>query len=200
MTDASVPDVAARMYRNGWMRGTSGNISRRVERDPLVIEVSASGVAKDRLEPEHALRVDGEGVLLPGQDGIPSAEARVHAAIAREADAGGVVHVHLHSSVLAAAIRPEGIPLAHIEQLKGLGLTADERIVVPVVPNSQDMAELSDWILQKMNPRIPAVIVAGHGVYVWGRDLEEAAQRTESLDWLLHLSVECHRLGITSMS
>lgn len=200
MNEATVHDVAARMYRNGWMRGTSGNISRRVERDPLVIEVSASGVAKDRLGPEDALRVDAVGLLLPGQSGTPSAEARVHAAIAQEADAGGVVHVHLHSSVLAAALSPGGVPLAHIEQLKGLGVPADERVVVPVVPNSQDMAELSGWILGSLDPRIPAVIVAGHGAYVWGQDLEEAAQRTESLDWLLHLNVECHRLGITSMS
>jgi len=186
------------MYRNGWMRGTSGNISRRVQADPLIIEVSASGIPKDRLTATDAIRVDERGQALPGQEGTPSAEALVHAILCRDAHAGGVVHVHLHSAVLAATLFPGGVPLAGIEQLKGLGISADDRVLVPVVPNSQDMETLSSQISAALDPRVPAVIVAGHGVYVWGGDLEEAAQRTESLDWLLHLAVECHRLGLTT--
>jgi len=200
VANPTVADVAARMYRNGWMRGTSGNISRRRQVDPLILEVSASGVPKDRLGPDDAIAIDQLGRPLPGQAGAPSAEALVHSVISQKADAGGVVHVHLHSSVLAAALDPGGVPLAGIEQLKGLGLPADERVVIPVVPNSQDMTELSGRIRDVMEPRIPVVIVAGHGVYVWGRDLEEAAQRTESVDWLLSLSVECHRLGISTFA
>ena len=40
------------------------------------------------------------------------------------------------------------------------------------------------------------VIVAGHGVYVWGRDWVEAKRHAECYDYLFGAAVEMHRLGL----
>jgi methylthioribulose-1-phosphate dehydratase len=190
-----VAETTRRLYELGWMRGTSGNVSMVESDDPRVLAVSASGIAKHAMTSAHAVRTDDRGAALPGQELRPSAEARVHAAVIQATGARGVVHVHALSSVLAAARWPGGVPLQDSEQLKGIGREAHgDRVVVPVVPNSQDMELLSADILAHLDPEVPGVIVAEHGLYAWGNSLENAVHRTESLDWLFDLA-----LGLAAM-
>ena len=174
------------LYEQGWMRGTSGNVSVIAGHDPVHLLVSASGITKHRTTIEHAVLTDHGGIAVEGQSHAPSAEAMVHAAIIAESDAHSVVHVHAMASVLAASRWPAGVVLADNEQLKGLGCPPQgERVVVPVVDNSQDMGELSERVRRALDPAVPVVIVKDHGMYVWGRSLDDAANRTESAEWLL---------------
>jgi methylthioribulose-1-phosphate dehydratase len=174
------------LYDQGWMRGTSGNVSVIAGHDPVHLLVSASGVTKHRTTIEHAVLTDHGGIAVEGQSHLPSAEAKVHAAIIDESGAHSVVHVHAMASVLAAQRWPEGVVLQGNEQLKGLGCPPEgERVIVPVVANSQDMDQLSQSVRRALNPDVPVVLVRDHGMYVWGRSLDDAANRTESADWLL---------------
>lgn len=183
---AQLATVTRQLYDLGWMRGTSGNVSVVSQDEPRRLLVSASGIAKHAAQVEHAVVTEADGTAVPGQAHAPSAEAKVHAAIVDVTGARSVVHVHAMSSVIAAARWPSGVVLSDVEQLKGWGCAAEgERYVVPVVMNSQDMDELSATIRRAVRPDVPAVIVAGHGLYVWGASLDEAAHRTESADWLL---------------
>jgi methylthioribulose-1-phosphate dehydratase len=180
---------AARYAALGWMRGTSGNLSVRLSADPLILAVTASGLDKGELSPADVVLVDRDGVALPDQPGParrPSAEAGLHARIAAVTGAGAVVHVHAMSAVLAAERWPGGVPLRDHELLKGLGRAAHgDLVTVPVIANSQDMGVLGDAFQKVWQPDVPALIVARHGVYVWGDDLRAARQHIESLDWLL---------------
>lgn len=183
-------DTTRQLYDLGWMRGTSGNVSVRASVDPTRLIVSASGFTKHRAGVQHAVVTDGNGIALEEQEHRPSAEAQVHAAIIAETGAGAVVHVHAIASVLAAARWPGGVSLRGIEQLKGLGRSAEgEEVRIPVVGNSQDMDVLSESVRRALEPATPLVLVADHGMYVWGADLEDAANRTESADWLLQLAL-----------
>ncbi|HRD99769.1 MAG TPA: class II aldolase/adducin family protein, partial [Ilumatobacteraceae bacterium] len=120
----------------------------------------------------------------------PSAEAGLHARIAAVTGAGAVVHVHALAAVVAARRWPEGVVLHDVEMLKGIGRGAhDDVVTVPVVANSQDMAELGDRFVARYDSGVPAVIVADHGMYVWGTDLRQARHHTECLEWLLSLAV-----------
>ena len=174
--------ASRRLYDLGWMRGTSGNVSVR---DGDAVLVTASGADKSSLDATHAVSIDGSGAALPGEVRQPSAEARVHVALLDAADAGAVVHVHSLPAVVAAARWPDGVRLSDVEQLKGIGRGAHgDVVVVPVVANSQDMADLAGRVLAARDPRVPCVIVAEHGLYAWGDSLTQAIDRTESLDWL----------------
>lgn len=193
--EADLASTSQRLYALGWMRGTSGNVSVRDDDDLLV---TASGVDKSSLDSTHAVRVDWTGRPLVGQVHSPSAEALVHAAILNASGATAAVHVHALSSVIAAARWPRGVPLHDVEQLKGIGRAAHgDDVVVPVVANSQDMTDLSARVVEAMDMGVPGVIVAEHGLYAWGENLNQAVDRTESLDWLFEYalrldSLSCH--------
>ncbi len=184
--------ASRRLYALGWMRGTSGNVSVR---DGAEILVTASGIDKSAVEASDAVLIDVRGEALPGQHRSPSAEARVHAAVIVEAGAEAVVHVHSLAAVEAAARWPHGVPLNDVEQLKGIGRGAHgDAVTVPVVANSQDMADLSARILAARDPGVPGVIVAEHGLYAWGSSLGEAIDRTESFDWLFEHALRLDRM------
>lgn len=71
---------SARFASFGWMRGTSGNLSVVLSRDPLRLAVTASGHDKGELTPADVVLVDGRGAAVNG--GKPSAEAELHARVA----------------------------------------------------------------------------------------------------------------------
>jgi methylthioribulose-1-phosphate dehydratase len=180
---------AARFTGYGWMRGTSGNISEVVSRDPLRLAVTASGLDKGELAESDIAVVDAAGDPI-AVDGVaplrPSAEAGLHGRVAAVTGAGAVVHVHALNAVIAGHRWPKGVRLRDIETLKGIGREAhDDEVVIPVISNSQDMAELGDRFEAAHDPRTPAVIVASHGLYTWSADLVRARHITECTEWLL---------------
>jgi len=56
---------------------------------------------------------------------------------------------------------------------------------IPVIPNSQDMAELARGFDGAWEPGTPALVVATHGLYAWGADALQARHHTEIVEWLL---------------
>ncbi|MET9902925.1 methylthioribulose 1-phosphate dehydratase [Streptomyces sp. NPDC006446] len=179
---------SARFASFGWMRGTSGNLSVVLTRDPLRLAVTASGHDKGELTPADVVLVDGDGVAVGA--GRPSAEAELHARVAASTGAGAVVHVHTVASVAMGHRQPGGIVFRDLEMLKGIGQPAhDVAVTLPVIPNSQDMKVLGDRLEAARDPRMPAVVVAGHGLYAWGTDPRQARHHTEVVEWLLELEL-----------
>ncbi|WP_413756437.1 methylthioribulose 1-phosphate dehydratase [Streptomyces sp. MMBL 11-3] len=179
---------SARFAGFGWMRGTSGNLSVVLSRDPLRLAVTASGHDKGELTPADVVLVDGRGAAVNG--GRPSAEAELHARVAALTGAGAVVHVHTVASVALGRRSPGGIVLKDLEMLKGVGVPAhDVEVTLPVIANSQDMRVLGDRLEAARDPRMPAVVVAGHGLYVWGDTARQARHHTEIVEWLLELEL-----------
>lgn len=181
---------AARFAGLGWMRGTAGNLSMVVQRAPLRLAVTASGIDKGSLTDHDVVLVDGDGRVVPSADGAPvprpSAEAALHARVVALTGAGAVVHVHTVAAVVAADRHPTGVVLAGLEMLKGIGRSAEgEHVRIPVIDNSQDMAVLGDRLAAALEPATPAVIVARHGIYAWGADAVQARHHTEIVQWLL---------------
>ncbi|MFJ3877120.1 methylthioribulose 1-phosphate dehydratase [Streptomyces sp. NPDC090077] len=179
---------AARFASFGWMRGTSGNLSVLLSRDPFRLAVTASGHDKGELTPADVVLVDERGAAVGG--GRPSAEAELHARVVRLTGANAVVHVHTVASVLMGRRQPGGIVLKDLEMLKGVGHPAEgEEITLPVIANSQDMGVLGDRLEAARDPRMPAVVVAGHGLYAWGDSPGRARHHTEIVEWLLELEL-----------
>ncbi|MBP2702474.1 methylthioribulose 1-phosphate dehydratase [Microbispora sp. RL4-1S] len=180
---------SAKLAGLGWMRGTSGNLSEVVCRDPLRLAVTASGLDKGELSASDVAVVGpaGEAAHVRGVAPLtPSAEAGLHARVADLTGAGAVVHVHALNAVIAGDRWPKGVRLRDVEMLKGIGrLAHDDEVVIPVIRNSQDMADLGDRLEAAHDPRTPAVIVASHGLYAWGADLVRARHVTECVEWLL---------------
>ena len=92
-----------------------------------------------------------------------------------------------------AAPSPEGgIRLSHLvieglEMLKGLeGIqTHDSRIHIPVLANDQDLDRLSAAARPHLAGAPHGILIAGHGLYAWGADLQQAMRHLEILEFLL---------------
>ncbi|CAD6006255.1 methylthioribulose 1-phosphate dehydratase [Agreia sp. COWG] len=190
---------SARFAARGWMPGTAGNLSVTLGREPLRLAVTASGLDKGELTPADIVIVDERGDSVLGEGGSeqrPSAEAGLHARIARVTGAGAVIHVHALAAVTAAHVWPDGVVLSDLEMLKGIGHAAHgETVTIPVIENGQDMTVLGDaFEARYVRPceganDVPALIVASHGIYAWGRDLRQARWHLELTEALLQIAL-----------
>ncbi|AZS45244.1 Methylthioribulose-1-phosphate dehydratase [Microbacterium oleivorans] len=188
---------ASRFSGYGWMRGTAGNLSLVIDRGPLVLAVTASGLEKSELTDRDVVLIDGGGRSIdPTDPRPPSAEAGLHAHIAARTGANAVFHVHAFDAVVAGHRWPEGVAIRDMEMLKGIGHRAhDETVVIPVIDNHQDMtveaARFDEVYVPATDdvPEVPALIVANHGMYAWGEDAAAARRHLEIAEWLLRFQV-----------
>jgi methylthioribulose-1-phosphate dehydratase len=180
------------LHARGWAPATSGNFSAVLRREPLVLAISRSGVDKARLGSEDIIEVDADGrPLEAGQR--PSDETSVHLAVVRERDAGAVLHTHsVWNTLLSEAAREAGgLRLSGYELLKALaGVSSHEHTeFVPVVENTQDYRQMAGDVADALrrNPQAHALLLRGHGLYAWGRDIGEAQRHVEALEFLFEV-------------
>lgn len=180
-------------YQRGWSDGTGGNYSVRKDSSPLRLLITASGVPKGDLIPPQILLIDSDGQVLEG-DGKPSAETGLHLAIYESLpDAGAVFHTHSPAcTVLSELFLKEGaMALSGLEMLKGLrGVTTHEHTeFLPVLPNSQNIPQIAVRLKQMLiqDEGMHALLLAGHGLTTWGRDIAEARRHVEILEFLLEV-------------
>jgi methylthioribulose-1-phosphate dehydratase len=181
-------EIGRRFDARGWAPATSGNYSARLDDGSFAITVS--GTHKGRLNPDDVMRVDAAGQgLTPGK---PSAETSLHLALYRMfPGAGAVLHGHSPQAVglsRAASEAGEWVFRGH-EMLKAFpGISSHQNeIRLPMVDNSQDMAEIEAAVRPALTEpgTAPAYLIRSHGLYAWGKDLDEAERVLEATEWLI---------------
>ncbi|GAA2648248.1 MULTISPECIES: S-methyl-5-thioribose-1-phosphate isomerase [Streptomyces] len=188
------------LYERGWMPGTSGNLSVRLPGESGHALITASGRDKGDLTATDAVLVDARTGEKTEESALrASAETAIHAAVYRATGAGAVIHVHApYATAVATATGsadgPRTVEPAGWELLKGLGLADPSRAALPVFPNHPDVpriaAEVEAYLrapVPDAGPeRIPGLLIAGHGVTVWGQDLSQARNRLECVESICH--------------
>jgi methylthioribulose-1-phosphate dehydratase len=194
------------IHRRGWCEGTGGNFSCVISRSPTRLLMAPSGVDKGSVRPEDLLLVDGSGQVIQGE-GRASAETLLHLAIVETTGAGAVLHTHSQAGTLLSghygpshrpdpSARREGdgpeqvvghVELMDLEMLKGLeGIQTHATIVkIPVLANDQNLERLSRSALPHLHGAPHGLLIAGHGLYAWGKDLPQARRHLEILEFLL---------------
>jgi methylthioribulose-1-phosphate dehydratase len=188
---AQLAEIGRQCYARGWALGTSGNFSAVVNRDPLRLAITASGVDKGNLSAGEIVEIDQHGKVVAGS-GRPSAEASLHLVIARARGAGAVLHTHsIWSTILSDAATGDGLAIEGYEMLKGLdGVdTHQHREWLPILDNTQDWAaavpEVEAMLAEQ--PNAHGFLIRRHGLYTWGRDLGEARRQMEILEFLFEV-------------
>ena len=190
----AVINVGRHSYQRGWLPATSGNLSVRAAHN--VLAITRTGVDKGALCRDDLLR-QPVGAPLVAQS---SAEAALHLRLyADHPEIGAVFHVHnLHAVVQGRLAADAGEIVLHGWELqKALsGVTSHAtRVILPVFPNRQDIAQLANDVADRLaqtvsnappeTVRAPGYVLAGHGLYAWGRDAAQAWRHLEALDSLL---------------
>lgn len=191
-------NVGKSFHQRGWSLGTSGNFSLVLDREPLRVLITASGRDKSRLKRDDFVVVDEAG--CPVEVGTrpanrPSAEALLHVVAARWAGAGAVLHTHSVWATLLSDLYAlqGGMVLEGYEMLKGLeGIgTHEARLWIEILENTQDIPALARQVEERM--RAPRQImkhgflIRNHGLYAWGRNLEEAWRHVEIFEFLFEV-------------
>jgi len=183
--------IARGFHANGWVVGTSGNLSAVVNREPLRLAMSPSGVDKGELSADQILMIDEHARVLSDHRARPSDESPLHIRIVKECGAAAVFHTHsIWNTILSDLYAPEGgLAIEGYEMLKGLeGVrTHAHREWIPIIENSQDMPALADIIgdILRQHRHAHALLLRRHGLYSWGNDLAQARRHVEILEFLL---------------
>src|SRR5258708_38209594 len=102
---SSLASIARGFHARGWLLGTSGNLSAVVDREPLRLAMSPSGVDKGELIPQQVLLIDELGQIVSDHVASQSDESPLHIRIAKERGAGAVLHTHTVWNTIISDLR-----------------------------------------------------------------------------------------------
>jgi methylthioribulose-1-phosphate dehydratase len=85
----------------------------------------------------------------------------------------------------------DGLAIEGYEMLKGLDgvATHQHREWLPILENTQDWEAAVPGVESMLNrqPNAHGFLVRRHGLYTWGRDLDETRRQMEALEFLLEV-------------
>ncbi|MGZ4314241.1 MAG: L-ribulose-5-phosphate 4-epimerase AraD [Gaiellaceae bacterium] len=174
--------------RAGLVVLTFGNASA-VDHDAGVMAIKPSGVSYDALEAGQIVVVDLESGAVVDGEARPSSDTPTHLVLYRAwSNVGGVVHTH-SSFATAWAQACRDIPCygtTHADHFDG-AVPVTRRLTREEVQGDYEHATgeviLATFALLALDPLDrPAVLVASHGPFTWGADVERAVENAIALE------------------
>lgn len=188
-------DAARQFYQWRWLPATGGNLSFQptelTERGEFFI--TRSGRHKGALTLEDFLHCGPGGQVLFPEGAKPSDETLLHEAIYQHTGAHCVLHVHtVANTVLSRRHAQQGhLSLTGLEMLKAVGtLTHETTLHVPILSNTQVMAEAAAQLRQLPPAEAPGILLAGHGLYAWGDSPQQAQRHVEGFEFLFEVALQ----------
>lgn len=163
-----------RLWQNGLVAHTDGNISARLDNEWILI--TPSGVNKGALKPHQILKVHLREGIVDG-NGKPSVETPLHLEIYRtRPDVNAVVHAH---PPYATAFAAAGIALTEPVFPEMIVRFGEITLVPYATPGTERLAKLVAEALVDHD----AALLQNHGAITVGRTIEEACGLMEALEW-----------------
>lgn len=164
-----VLEAAQQMCQEGFVVGTSGNVSLRFTdpRGQEAVAITPSGCHYDTMKTNDIVIVDLEGQRLEGEL-TPSIETTLHTRIYKVRNkVNAVIHTHpVYGSIIAVAGLE--IPAILDDQVTQIG--GEIRVAPYAISGSPEMAAN---VIASLGPR-NAVLMANHGAIAVGRNMREA--------------------------
>jgi L-ribulose-5-phosphate 4-epimerase len=194
-----VCDANLQLVTEGLVIQTWGNASG-VDRGRGVLVIKPSGVPYAGMKPEHMVVVSlADGRVVEGNL-KPSSDTPTHLVLYRAfAEIGGVVHTHsLYATAWAQACQT--IPSYGTTQADYWhGEVPCTRKLKPAEIKTDYEANTGRLIVEtfkKLKPlEHPAVLVASHGPFTWGRDVHEAVHNAVVLEFIARLAAETLKIN-----
>ena len=192
-------ELRERVYRankelaeSGLVVGTFGNVSG-VDRSAGLFVIKPSGVPYEEQTPEHMVPVSLETGQVVDSELRPSSDTPTHLELYRAFGCGGIVHTH---SEVATAFAQARLPVrcmgtTHADHFRGdvpvtRPLTRDE--VEGDYERNTGLVIVECFRSASISPEeVPAVLVANHGPFTWGKDAFEAVEHARILEYLARM-------------
>jgi L-ribulose-5-phosphate 4-epimerase len=189
------------LVKEGLVVQTWGNVSG-IDRDKGLVVIKPSGVHYRQMQPRHMVVVAlNSGKVVEGKLN-PSSDTPTHLVLYRAFPSiGGVVHTHsLFATAWAQAKR--GIPAYGTTQADyWYGKVPCTRPLTPGEIRGDYEANTGHVIVETfredgLDPRQhPAVLVACHGPFTWGKDAADAVHKAVALEFIARLATETLRIN-----
>ncbi len=189
------------LVRKGLVIETWGNASG-VDRARGLMVIKPSGVPYDGMLPKHMVVVSlADGKVVEGNL-KPSSDTATHLVLYRAfPKIGGVVHTHsLFATAWAQAQR--GLPSYGTTQADyWYGDVPCTRLLKPTEIKNDYEANTGEVIAEtfkklKFDPlQHPAVLVASHGPFTWGKDVADAVHNAGVLEFVAQLASETLKIN-----
>lgn len=187
------------LVREGLVIQTWGNVSG-IDRNRGLVVIKPSGVPYERMKPKDMVVVSLKtGKVLEGRL-KPSSDTPTHLVLYRAfPEIGGVVHTHsLYATAWAQARKK--IPAYGTTQADyWFGEVPCTRALTPREIKGDYETNTGQVIVEsfkKLNPlEHPAVLVAGHGPFTWGRNADDAVHNAVVLEFVARLASETLRIN-----
>jgi glutamate-1-semialdehyde 2,1-aminomutase len=167
------------LVEKGYLVGTGGNVSVRVDADnpgDPVVAITPSSRDYRTLAPEDICVVDLAGQVRAGTS-APSVETSAHLGVyARRPDVNAVIHTH-QPYASAFTLIGRSIPALFDEQVANLG--HEVKLVGYGISGS---AEMTEQIVGALHNLCNAYLIQNHGVVCLGTTLAQAALNVELLE------------------
>lgn len=179
-------DYGKKIHQAGLSDGTSGNLSVYFP-DKKIMAISPSGIEYEKMTPEDIVLMDLSGKILEGRR-LPSSEWMLHAELYKRKIARAIIHTHPpYASVFAVLRKPLGPIHAMIANLHTTEIPCAEYRIY----GSEDLAKVTVSAMEESR----AVLMANHGLLVYGENLEEALRGTETVEVLARLTYRAMAIG-----
>ncbi len=189
------------LVRKGLVIETWGNASG-VERALGLMVIKPSGVPYNGMKPKHMVVVSLKtGKAVEGKL-KPSSDTDTHLVLYRAFPTiGGIVHTHsLYATAWAQARR--GLPAYGTTQADyWYGDVPCTRLLKPAEIKTDYEANTGEVIVEtfkklKFDPlQHPAVLVASHGPFTWGKDVADAVHNAGVLEFIAQLASETLKIN-----
>jgi len=189
------------LVAKGLVIETWGNASG-IDRERGLVVIKPSGVPYDGMKPKHMVVVSlADGKVVEGNL-KPSSDTPTHLVLYRAfPQIGGVVHTHsLFATAWAQAQR--GLPSYGTTQADyWYGDVPCTRLLKPVEIKKDYEANTGEVIVDtfkklKFDPlQHPAVLVASHGPFTWGKDVADAVHNAGVLEFIAQLASETLKIN-----
>ncbi len=179
----------------GLVTFTWGNVSA-IDREKGVIVIKPSGVEYDVMTADDMVVVDLQSGKVVEGDKKPSSDTPTHLKLYREfTDIGGIVHTHSrHATTWAQAHRDlPALGTTHADYFYGsipcTRLMTDEEI------NGEYELDTGTVVVETFKERnidpndVPAVLVASHGPFAWGKDAHTAVHNSVVLEEIAYMNL-----------
>lgn len=166
-------EIGKRMYDRNFVASNDGNISVRVGLNAIIC--TPTGVSKGFMTPDMLVKVNLKGERISGRL-KPSSEMKMHLRVYEENDEVMAV-THAHPQV-ATSFAIAGIELDRPLLSEAVVLLGRVPIAPYATPGTQEVPDSIAPYCKDHN----AVLLANHGALTWGKSLEEAYHRLETLE------------------
>ena len=189
------------LVAEGLVIQTWGNASA-VDRASGVMVIKPSGVPYAEMKPEHMVCVSlADGKVVEGKL-KPSSDTATHLVLYRAwPGIGGVVHTHSLSATAWAQAQKPLLAYGTTQADYWYGDVPCTRLMKPAEIKNDYEANTGEVIVEtfkklKYDPtQHPAVLVASHGPFTWGKDVHDAVHNASVLEFIAKLNSETLRLN-----